>query len=192
MLFYDSTLSHLPYFYVTAQVLTNGSELEINHFKQAPLRALSKSLTTNKNLQVMKPKWTVKKLENGQIVQVYDELSDFKYFTIPWSHHAATMKDQPAGYFDIHQPRIFTMKFPKLEVFPVVDDDDKSQILKWMLWPRRGWPGDVANMFMVGWYYRCWNGRCGLFLIEREWSKEEHGLLGGPSSVCLHWISSRG
>ena len=50
-LFYDSTVSHLPYFYVS-----NGSEFEINHSKQAPLRALCKSLTTNKNLQVMKPK----------------------------------------------------------------------------------------------------------------------------------------
>ena len=119
MLFYDSTLSHLPYFYVTAQVLTNGSELEINHFKQAPLRALSKSLTTNKNLQVMKPKWTVKKLENGQIVQVYDELSDFKYFTIPWSHLAATMKDQPCWIFWYSPARFIHNQVSQVWSFPI-------------------------------------------------------------------------
>ena len=32
----------------------------------------------------------------------------------------ATMEDQAwsAGYFDIHQPGLFTMKFPKFEVSP--------------------------------------------------------------------------
>ena len=128
-----STVSHIPYFHVS-----NGTELEINHSKQAPLRALCKSLTTNKNLQVMKPKWTVKKLENGQIVQVYDELSDFKYFTIPWSHLSATMKDQPCWIFWYSPATYIHNEVSQVWSFPVwyyvVDDDDKSQMLKWMLW----------------------------------------------------------
>ena len=140
-----STVSHIPYFHVS-----NGTELEINHTKQAPLRALCKSLTTNKNLQVMKPKWTVKKLENGQIVQVYDELSDFKYFTIPWSHLSATMKDQPCWIFWYSPARyIFTMKFPKFEVFL------SDIMLLMMMTNLRCWnecSGEVANMFMAGWY----------------------------------------
>ena len=133
-----------PYFYVS-----NGSEFEINHSKQGPLGALCKSLTTNKNLQVMKPKWTVKKLENGQIVQVYDELSDFKYFTIPWSHLSATMKDQPCWIFWYSAVRFIQNEVSQVWSFPVwyyvVDDDDKSQMLKWMLW----WGG---KLFMAGWY----------------------------------------
>ena len=128
--FYDSTVSHLPYFYVS-----NGSEFEINHSKQAPLRALCKSLTTNKNVQVMKPKWTVKKLENGQIVQVYDELSDFKYFTIPWSHLAATMKDQPCWIFWYSPARFIHNQVSQvsqvfLSVF-LVDDAMMTNIRFW-------------------------------------------------------------
>ena len=122
----------------------------------------------------MKPKWTVKKLENGQIVQVYDELSDFKYFTIPWSHLAATMKDQPCWIFwyspatDIHNEVSQVWSFPVW--YYVVDDDDKSQMLKWMLW-RGGKHVHGRLVFIIGVGLVPTRG---LFLIEREWSKEDH------------------
>ena len=134
-----STVSHIPYFHVS-----NGTELEINHTKQAPLRALCKSLTTNKNLQVMKPKWTVKKLENGQIVQVYDELSDFKYFTIPWSHLSATMKDQPCWIFwyspatNIHNEVSQVRSFPRCWWWWQISDTEMNALAEKGLAWRRG------------------------------------------------------